>query len=481
MYDPLDCELVAARARARDLCRVERRDSHERETGCRIVLKQLYQSVRVGVGQRPQQDGVHDTNEYRYIRATLAWPRLGFGGWVDLAAPRRAVKICARYILDMRTIAVAALCIVTAAAGPVAQSAPHEQRAREIYKELVEINTTDTPAGSVTKAAEAMAARLKAAGFPDADIRLLGPAPNKFNLVARYRGTGEKRPLLLLAHLDVVDAKREDWSSDPFVLPRGRRLVLRTRDQRRQGDGVTVRRQSDSLERRGVQAGPGSDSGPHRRRGRRHLQRRLVAGQRAPRSGRRGVRDQRGRRRQHAKGEIPDERGAGEREGLSGLPSGGDQLRRSQLAAGEGQRHLSPLAGPRPPCDARIPGPVERDHARLFRAFRRGRNGSRHRRRHASRRASNAGPGRCRSAVSQTAVLEFDDADDVRGHAARGWTRQQRPAAARDRQRQLPDPAGRESGGGQTDHHRHAGRSENLRVAWSATRIRASRRFYGPT
>jgi acetylornithine deacetylase/succinyl-diaminopimelate desuccinylase-like protein len=117
----------------------------------------------------------------------------------------------------MRTIAVAALCLVTAAAGPVAQSAPHEQRAREIYKELVEINTTDTPAGSVTKAAEAMAARLKAAGFADADVRLLGPAPNKFNLVARYRGTGAKRPVLLLAHLDVVDAKQEDWSFDPFV------------------------------------------------------------------------------------------------------------------------------------------------------------------------------------------------------------------------------------------------------------------------
>ena len=117
----------------------------------------------------------------------------------------------------MRTLAFALLGAAVAAAGLGAQSAPHEQRARDIYKELVEINTTDTPAGSVTKAAEAMAARLRAAGFADADIRLLGPAPNKFNLVARYRGTGAKRPMLLLAHLDVVDAKREDWSFDPFV------------------------------------------------------------------------------------------------------------------------------------------------------------------------------------------------------------------------------------------------------------------------
>src|SRR5262245_63533813 len=117
----------------------------------------------------------------------------------------------------MRRLIVAVPCMLIAATAALAQTAPYEQRAREIYKELVEINTTDTPAGSVTKAAEAMAARLRAAGFADADIRVLGPAPNKFNLVMRYRGTGAKRPMLLLAHLDVVDAKREDWSFDPFV------------------------------------------------------------------------------------------------------------------------------------------------------------------------------------------------------------------------------------------------------------------------
>jgi acetylornithine deacetylase/succinyl-diaminopimelate desuccinylase-like protein len=117
----------------------------------------------------------------------------------------------------MRTPALAALGIALSTAALLAQSAPHEQRAREIYQQLVEINTTDTPAGSVTKAAEAMAARFKAAGFADADIHLLGPDPNKFNLVVRYHGSGGKRPLLLLAHLDVVEAKREDWSSDPFV------------------------------------------------------------------------------------------------------------------------------------------------------------------------------------------------------------------------------------------------------------------------
>src|SRR5947208_15799298 len=96
------------------------------------------------------------------------------------------------------------------------QSSPFDTRARDIYKQLVEINTTDS-VGNVTKAAEAMAARLKAAGFPAADVQLLGPDPRKGNLVARYRGTGARRPLILLAHLDVVEAKRDDWSTDPFT------------------------------------------------------------------------------------------------------------------------------------------------------------------------------------------------------------------------------------------------------------------------
>jgi acetylornithine deacetylase/succinyl-diaminopimelate desuccinylase-like protein len=107
--------------------------------------------------------------------------------------------------------------LAAATATVLAQSGPSDRRARAIYEELVEINTTDTPAGSVTLAAEAMAARLKAAGFPAADIQVIGPDPRKHNLVARYRGTGARRPLLLLAHLDVVEAKREDWSFDPFV------------------------------------------------------------------------------------------------------------------------------------------------------------------------------------------------------------------------------------------------------------------------
>jgi acetylornithine deacetylase/succinyl-diaminopimelate desuccinylase-like protein len=99
-----------------------------------------------------------------------------------------------------------------------AQAQNSEQTAlREIYRELVEINTTDS-VGDNTRAAEAMAARLLAAGFPAADIQVLASAPRKGNLVARFRGTGTRKPLLLLAHLDVVEARREDWTTDPFTL-----------------------------------------------------------------------------------------------------------------------------------------------------------------------------------------------------------------------------------------------------------------------
>jgi acetylornithine deacetylase/succinyl-diaminopimelate desuccinylase-like protein len=91
------------------------------------------------------------------------------------------------------------------------------QLAREIYKEMVEIKSGYST-GATTPVAEAAARRLKAAGFPDTDVFVGGAIPTKANLVARYRGTGQRRPLLLLAHIDVVEARREDWSMDPFTL-----------------------------------------------------------------------------------------------------------------------------------------------------------------------------------------------------------------------------------------------------------------------
>jgi len=98
--------------------------------------------------------------------------------------------------------------------GPAGVAGDH--LARDVFKELVEINTTDS-VGSTTRAAEAMAARLKAAGFADTEVLVLGPDPRKGNLVVRLRGTGPRKPILLLAHLDVVEARRDDWSFDPFT------------------------------------------------------------------------------------------------------------------------------------------------------------------------------------------------------------------------------------------------------------------------
>ena len=110
---------------------------------------------------------------------------------------------------------VALVCLsVTGAAQTLS---PQQQLARDIYRELVDINTV-TATGDTAKAAEAMAARLRAGGFPAADVQVFTPAPRKGNLVARLHGTGARRPILLLAHLDVVEALREDWSSDPFKL-----------------------------------------------------------------------------------------------------------------------------------------------------------------------------------------------------------------------------------------------------------------------
>ncbi|MEQ1907883.1 MAG: M20/M25/M40 family metallo-hydrolase [Vicinamibacterales bacterium] len=122
------------------------------------------------------------------------------------------------YPRHLVTRMVVLLSLYPALAG--AQSRTPDQRLlREIYQQLVEINTSDS-VGSTTAAAQAMAARLKSAGFAEADVRIVTPSgnPKKGNLVARLHGTGARKPLLLLAHLDVVEAKREDWTRDPFKL-----------------------------------------------------------------------------------------------------------------------------------------------------------------------------------------------------------------------------------------------------------------------
>jgi acetylornithine deacetylase/succinyl-diaminopimelate desuccinylase-like protein len=97
------------------------------------------------------------------------------------------------------------------AQGPDSQ----KQLARDIFKQLIEINTTDTT-GNVTTSAEAMAKRLREAGFAEADIHVAGPTEKKKNVVVRLHGTGKRKPILFMGHLDVVEALRKDWTTDPF-------------------------------------------------------------------------------------------------------------------------------------------------------------------------------------------------------------------------------------------------------------------------
>lgn len=118
---------------------------------------------------------------------------------------------------------VLAAALLAGAAAPAlaqAQARPDQAAFRALYKELVETNTT-LSSGSCTLAAERMAARLKAAGFPDSDLHFFSVPdhPKEGGLVAVYPGKDPKaKAVLMLAHLDVVEAKREDWTRDPFTL-----------------------------------------------------------------------------------------------------------------------------------------------------------------------------------------------------------------------------------------------------------------------
>ena len=122
-----------------------------------------------------------------------------------------------RCMTRLKTSVVVVLVCTAKVAWAETPTAAERDALRAVYKELVEIDTTHAN-GSTTRAAQAMAARLRAAGFAPDDVVIVGDQPTKQNLVARLHGSGAQRPLLLLAHLDVVEARRDDWSMDPFVL-----------------------------------------------------------------------------------------------------------------------------------------------------------------------------------------------------------------------------------------------------------------------
>ena len=113
------------------------------------------------------------------------------------------------------------LCLLVTVSSQAQQISSADEATRklavDIFKQLIEINTTDS-VGSVTAASEAMAKRFRDAGFPESDIKVLGPSSNdrKKNVVVRLHGSGKHKPVLLIGHLDVVEARREDWTTDPF-------------------------------------------------------------------------------------------------------------------------------------------------------------------------------------------------------------------------------------------------------------------------
>jgi acetylornithine deacetylase/succinyl-diaminopimelate desuccinylase-like protein len=108
------------------------------------------------------------------------------------------------------------LVLAAATVSGLAQLDPQTKKlSRDIFQQLIEINTTDS-VGSTTVAAKAMAQRLLDAGFAKEDVLVLGPNDRKGNLVARIHGTGSAKPILFIGHLDVVEARHSDWSTDPF-------------------------------------------------------------------------------------------------------------------------------------------------------------------------------------------------------------------------------------------------------------------------
>jgi len=110
-----------------------------------------------------------------------------------------------------------AVAFAATSAGAQQASATYHQLGHAILREMIETNTPGS-SGNTSPLAEQLAVRFHDAGFSEADVQVVGPTPKNRNLVVRYRGTGAHKPILLLAHLDVVEAKREDWTFDPFVL-----------------------------------------------------------------------------------------------------------------------------------------------------------------------------------------------------------------------------------------------------------------------
>jgi acetylornithine deacetylase/succinyl-diaminopimelate desuccinylase-like protein len=131
----------------------------------------------------------------------------------------RLIKSFHAFAIAVMFACLVAACLPAAAQSALPAASPEDRaQAKAILKELIEINTTDTPSGNVTAGTVAMQKSFLDAGFPADDVHLLGPDAHKMNLVVRMRaaGTPTEQPVLFLCHMDVVEALRADWSTDPF-------------------------------------------------------------------------------------------------------------------------------------------------------------------------------------------------------------------------------------------------------------------------
>src|SRR5438034_9297534 len=137
---------------------------------------------------------------------------------------------------------ILSFCLIAICASRARAQVPDQtkQLAHDIFKQLIEINTTDS-VGNVTTAAEAMAKRLRDGGFAESDIKVAGPNERKKNLVVRFRGTGKRKPILFIGHLDVVEALRSDWTTDPFeFIEKDGYFYGRGTEDMKEGDAILV-------------------------------------------------------------------------------------------------------------------------------------------------------------------------------------------------------------------------------------------------
>src|SRR5580692_12640232 len=140
------------------------------------------------------------------------------GGRYNAVMPRTPL-FCSIAVLALAVCFAAGLSRAALAQSSLPATTPEDRAlARAIFKQLIEINTTDTPLGNVTTATTAMQKRFLDAGFAPEDVHLLGPDSRKMNLVVRIKADGipAEKPVVFLCHIDVVQALRSDWTTDPF-------------------------------------------------------------------------------------------------------------------------------------------------------------------------------------------------------------------------------------------------------------------------